>query len=33
LAAPKRVRLSKEGETTVGIVLPAHAVSLLVWKW
>jgi len=33
LGAPKQVRISKEGETTVDIVLPAHAVSLLVWKW
>ncbi|HVU58997.1 MAG TPA: hypothetical protein VHD83_28240 [Puia sp.] len=33
LTAPSGVRISKEGETTVDVVLPAHAVSLLVWKW
>ncbi|MES1161132.1 MAG: beta-xylosidase, partial [Bacteroidota bacterium] len=33
LPAPERVHVSKEGETTVDVVLPAHSVSLLVWKW
>jgi xylan 1,4-beta-xylosidase len=32
-AAPEPVHISKEGETVVDIVLPAHGVSLLVWKW
>jgi xylan 1,4-beta-xylosidase len=33
LPDPERVRISKDGETNLSILLPAHAVSLLVWKW
>jgi xylan 1,4-beta-xylosidase len=33
LAPPERVRITREGGTTVKLMLPAHAVSLLVWKW
>jgi xylan 1,4-beta-xylosidase len=33
MPALKQMSMSKEGETKVDIVLPAHSVSLLIWKW
>jgi xylan 1,4-beta-xylosidase len=33
LSTPQEVAISKDGETKVGIEVPSHGVSLLIWKW